>query len=140
MRLCRKYFLFFFFHLRQSVAQKPLLLASAASRSPVTLGRPTVTRLGENNNLPKNPRKKNLENVATATDFFFLRLSLSLPLAQQQQQQENNIAFEMSSYIVTFVLILSVMCLVVYTCKEADFDLFSFFWLPSYYYLRQQCI
>ena len=94
----------FFLHLRQSVAQKPLLLASAASRSPVTLERPTVTRLGENNNLPKTKKqkrretkrerkKKNLENVATATDF--LR-TLSLPLVQQQKtkEQENNIPFK----------------------------------------------
>lgn len=91
-------FLFFslsFLHLRQSVAQKPLLLASAASRSPVTLERPTVTRLGENNNLPKTKKqkrretkrereKKNLENVATATDFL---KTLSLPLVQQQKNQ-----------------------------------------------------
>jgi hypothetical protein len=63
----------------------------------------------------KKPKeKKNLENVATATDF--LRLSLFLlPSSSSKpkpKEPENNIALEMSSYI-TFVLILSVMCLLV---------------------------
>lgn len=94
---------FFFFHLRQSVAQKPLLLASAASRSPVTLGRPTVTRLGENNNLPKNQevkreKKKESRECCHRNRLFKTLSPSSSCTAAKPKEQENNIAFEMSSY------------------------------------------
>jgi hypothetical protein len=61
----------------------------------------------------KKPKeKKNLENVATATDFLRLSLFLLHSSSSKPKEPENNIALEMSSYI-TFVLILSVMCLLV---------------------------
>lgn len=148
--MCRKSFLFSLLLLPFTAVCRaaPLLLASAASRSPVTLGRPTVTQLGENNKPTKKPKnqkkKKNLENVATATDFLrlslFLLHSSSSSSKPKPKEPENNIALEMSSYI-TFVLILSVMCVWWwYRRVRKQTLIFSFLATLSYYYLRQQCL